>query len=118
MAEFAVVLPILAVLLFAVIQFGIVYNHYVTLTDAVRAGARKGVVSRYLGPGNAQQACENAVKSSASDLNTSDLQVLCESTWQPATDVKVTATYPYDINLLGFVVKSGRLTSVTTERVE
>jgi hypothetical protein len=33
-------------------------------------------------------------------------------------DVTVTATYPYSINLLGFVVKSGRLTSQTTERVE
>ena len=30
----------------------------------------------------------------------------------------VKATYPYSINLLGFVVKSGLLTSQTTERVE
>ena len=30
----------------------------------------------------------------------------------------VTATYPYKISLLGFVVKTGRLSSTTTERVE
>jgi hypothetical protein len=32
--------------------------------------------------------------------------------------VTVTATYGYSINLLGVVVKSGRLSSKTTERVE
>jgi hypothetical protein len=32
--------------------------------------------------------------------------------------VSVTATYPYSISLLGLVVKSGRLSSKTTERVE
>ena len=46
--EFALVLPILAFLLFAVIQFGIVFNNWVQLTDATRAGARKGAVSRHL----------------------------------------------------------------------
>ena len=44
--EFAIVLPILCLLLFGVIQFGILFNNYVTLTDAVRAGARKAAVSR------------------------------------------------------------------------
>jgi hypothetical protein len=33
-------------------------------------------------------------------------------------DVTVTATYPYKISLLGLVVKTGRLSSTTTERVE
>jgi len=46
MTEFALVLPILALLLFGVIQFGIVFNNYITLTDATRAGARKAAVSR------------------------------------------------------------------------
>ena len=33
-------------------------------------------------------------------------------------DVSVTAPYPYNISLLGMVVKSGNLSSTTTERVE
>lgn len=118
MVEFAFVVPILLVLVLAVIQFGITYNNYVTLTDAARAGARKAVVSRYLGAGNAAQACKDAVENSASDLNVTDLQVTCTSTWAPASDVEVNATYPYDINILGVVVKSGRLSTTTTERVE
>ena len=39
MTEFALVLPLLALLLFGVIQFGVFFHQYVTLTDAVRAGA-------------------------------------------------------------------------------
>ena len=46
LVEFALALPILVLLLFAVIQFGVVFNNYVTLTDATRAGARKAAVGR------------------------------------------------------------------------
>ena len=46
MVEFALVAPVLLLIVFAAVQFGILYNHYVTLTDATRAGARKAVVSR------------------------------------------------------------------------
>jgi Flp pilus assembly protein TadG len=113
--EFALALPILALLLFAVIQFGITFNNYVTLTDATRAGARKGAVARRLPNPNA--ACVKAVQDSATDLK-NGLQVTCTSTWQPGVDVKVNATYPYQISLLGLVVKSGQLSSTTTERVE
>jgi Flp pilus assembly protein TadG len=116
MTEFALVLPVLALLLFAVIQFGIVFNNYVTLTDATRAGARKAAVSRQTSdPVGVTVA---AVRSSGKDLKQSDLSVSVTSTWQPTADVSVTATYPYSISLLGMVVKSGRLSSTTTERVE
>jgi Flp pilus assembly protein TadG len=116
--EFAIVLPILCLLLFGIIQFGILFNNYVTLTDAVRAGARKAAVSRQITSGSPQQACLDQVKSSASDLDTSKLQTTCTSTWQPASSVTVTATYPYSISLLGLVVASGNLKSTTQERVE
>jgi Flp pilus assembly protein TadG len=118
LTEFALVLPILALLLFAVIQFGIVFNNYVTLTDSTRAGARKAVVSGRLGANAAQTACLKAVKDSATDLDSSKLSRSCTSTWSPGADVNVTATYPYQISLLGMVVKAGRLSSTTTERVE
>jgi len=114
--EFALALPILALLLFAVIQFGIAFNHYVTLTDATRAGARRAAVGRQLS--DPVGACQTAIRSSADDLDGSQLTTSCSSTWQPGADVTVNATYPYQISLLGLVVKSGRLTSTTTERVE
>jgi hypothetical protein len=40
------------------------------------------------------------------------------SSFDRGSDVTVTASYPYSISLLGVVVKSGRITSKTTERVE
>jgi Flp pilus assembly protein TadG len=114
--ELAIVLPILCVLLFGVIQFGILFNNYVTLTDAVRAGARKAAVSRQTS--NPRGICIDQVKASAGDLVQSKLQPDCQSTWAPASDVVVTAKYPYSISLLGLVVASGFLKSTTTERVE
>lgn len=116
LTEFAIVLPILALLLFGVIQFGIAFNNYITLTDAVRAGARKGAVGRHLQ--NPQAAVDQSVRNAATDLKSPDLQISINSSWTQGSDVTVTATYPYNINLLGVVVKSGRLSSSTTERVE
>ena len=116
LVEFALALPILVLLLFAVIQFGIAFNNYVTLTDATRAGARKAAVGRQLS--NPQSTTITAVRNSATDLKQGDLNVTVSSTWQPGADVNVTATYPYTINLLGIPVKTGRLSSTTTERVE
>ena len=116
MTEFALVLPLLALLLFGVIQFGIVFHQYVTLTDAVRAGARQGAVGRHVPDPSA--ATEARVRDSAADLDQGKLGVTVTSPWTQGSDVTVTATYPYNISLLGFVVNSGNLKSTTTERVE
>ena len=124
MTEFALVLPIFAVLLLAIVQFGIVFNNYVTLTDATRAGARKAAVSRFVGDHGASAVL--AVKTAASSLDQSSLNPTVTSTdasgavdWTtPGDVVTVTATYPYTINILGFSVQSGNLTSTTKERLE
>ena len=120
--EFAIVLPIFFLLIFAVIQFGIVFNNYITLTDAVRAGARTAAVSRHE-PSPKGAAAEARVRSAADSLDqdcagTTGLCVSVDGTWEHGEDVTVEASYPYAINLLGWVAASGRLTSATTERVE
>jgi Flp pilus assembly protein TadG len=116
LTEFAMVLPLLALLLFGVIQFGIVFHQYVTLTDAVRAGGRQGAVSRDLS--NPQGRVIDRVRTSAADLDSAKLGVTVTSTFVQGSDVQVVATYPYNISLLGIVVKSGTLRAQTTERVE
>jgi Flp pilus assembly protein TadG len=119
LVEFALVLPILCLLLFGVIQFGVVFNNYIDLTDAVRAGARKAAVSRQtLDPSGPTGVATQAVVSSAGDITIDPTKVSVTSTWQPGDPVTVQASYPYSISLLGFVVASGNLTSKTTERVE
>src|SRR5947208_834948 len=114
MTEFAVVLPVVALVLFAIIQFGIAFNNYLTLTDAVRRGARTAAVSRQTGTGTSDTVI--AVKNAASDLTQSKLAITVATSWAPGSDVTVTATYPYSISLFGLVVANGNLTSSTTER--
>jgi Flp pilus assembly protein TadG len=116
MVEFVLVAPILLLLVFGIVQFGIMLNNYVTLTDAVRVGARQAAVSR-TNP-NRVAVTTSRVKDSAGNLDDDQVVVDVDSTWDQGGDVTVTATYPYSISLLGFVVKSGTLTSETTERVE
>jgi Flp pilus assembly protein TadG len=114
--EFALVVPVLLFVIVAIIQFAVLYSNYVTLTDATRVGARVAAVSRTTCPGNTEQA----VRDSASTLKQADLNVTVTACpWTPGGQVTVTATYPYEIDLLGFIpVASGNLTSETTERVE
>ncbi len=73
MVEAAIVIPILCMVLFAIVQFGITFNNYLTLTDSVRAGAREASVSREAS--DPVGATVSAVRSSASDLNQSNLTV-------------------------------------------
>jgi Flp pilus assembly protein TadG len=117
-AELALVLPILCALLLGIAQLGIVWNNYVTITDAARAGARKAAVERFVGDGGASAITE--ARNSAANLDQSKLNVTVTSTnWNvPGSDVSVTVTYPYSINILGWTVQSGNLTSTTTERLE
>ena len=116
--EFAFVLPILLALILGIVQFGIAFNNYLTITDATRVGARKAAVSRFLGDNGA--AARTATYSAAGGLDPVKLNVDVQSTsWTtPGADVTVTATYPYSIDILGWVVRAGNLSSTTHERLE
>ena len=118
LVEFAFVMPVLVLILLAIIQFGGTYNHYISLTDGTRAGARKAVVSRSLA--DPVTAAKNAVKASAPALDPSKLAITVTPAppWSLGQQITITATYPYSINLLGKIVNSGSLTSTTKERVE
>ena len=120
MTEFAVVLPILVVLLFGIIQFGIAFNNYVVISDAARAGARKAAVSRE--SSDPVGDCRTAVLSAAYnlDMSQSGAGVTCtyDGSMQPGTTVTVEVDYPYSINLFGIPVASGQLKSVMKERLE
>ena len=120
MVEFAMVLPVLCLLLFGVIQFGLIFNNYVTLTDAVRAGARKAAVSRQTtAPGGPVGVTQQAVYDAATDLDRSKLPPpAVNSTWQHGDPVTVCADYPWNFDLVGVGIASGTLHTCTKERVE
>jgi Flp pilus assembly protein TadG len=118
MAEFAIVVPVLLLVLLGIMQLGVVYNNWVTLTDAARAGARKAAVCRSGCSPSATTATVNAVRNSAPNLNQTNLSVSVTSTWAQGSDATVSASYPWSINVMGVVVASGTMTASTTERVE
>lgn len=118
LVEFAALLPVLCLLLFGIIQFGVTFHDYLTVTDASRVGARKAAVSR-LG-GDMGASVEAAALEAATSLDDDLVTATCDSEdWNtPGSDVSCTVTYPYSIDVLGLVVAGGTLTSVTTERLE
>jgi Flp pilus assembly protein TadG len=118
--EFALVAPLLFALLLAIIQGGIAFHNYITVTDAARAAARKAITARISDVTPADIA--TAAKNAAGDLNAANVNVTVNPT-NPSlapggSTVTVTVTYPYSINVLGWSVASGNLTSQMTERLE
>lgn len=69
LAEVALVLPVLILLLFAIIEFGRVFSAHLTVVAASREGARYGVV------GATDAQIVEHVKESAAALDTSLLEV-------------------------------------------
>jgi Flp pilus assembly protein TadG len=118
--EFALVAPLLFALLLGIIQGGIVFHNYITVTDAARAAARKAVTARVANVSAAD--VQAAAQSAAGNLDLTGKVALADPsdpTFQQAgSTLTVTVTYPYSINVLGWVVASGNLTSRMTERLE
>jgi Flp pilus assembly protein TadG len=118
--EFALVVPILLVFLLAIIEVGIAFSHYVTLTDAARVGARKAITVRI--GGTTPDDSAQAVRDAAGGLDQSQLEVSVDDPdWSTSgSQITVTASYPYtfDIPLLGLSVMSGTITTKAEERLQ
>jgi Flp pilus assembly protein TadG len=127
LTEFALVLPVMLLILFGIIQFGIIFNNYINVTAASRQGARTGAVSVSSGCSGEPSVITSAAQSAATGLNTSNMTVtsnistLCagnNGSVPQGGQLTVTVTYPYSVSLLGLVVSSGNLSSSTTMRIE
>jgi Flp pilus assembly protein TadG len=125
--EFALVLPLLLLIVMGIIQFGNAFRTYITLTDAVRVGARQAAVARSIQPESDRiPLIEQKIKTSAASLDPNKLVISVDphdptngaTGWFASGDVTVRASYPFKINLLGIVVFDTTINSRTTERVE
>jgi Flp pilus assembly protein TadG len=116
MVEFTAVLPILAVLLFAIVEFGLTFKNYLTLADATREGARVAAVRNWAH----QDPCARVTDSADGLTPTVTVTGGCGGgvTLPRGSAVTVQAQHPYSIALLGLPVWSGTLTTQATERVE
>jgi Flp pilus assembly protein TadG len=140
--EFAMVLPLLSMLLVGIIYGGITFYDYVTLADAVAVGARE--LATNAGNNQACYLAEQALLNAATNLNTSNIKVSFPNTTvsgtynatdSPAMTCSVTegtaqsvqATYPCSltipfvgINLCPVQNSNGSsfISSQTTVRIE
>jgi Flp pilus assembly protein TadG len=119
--EFALVAPIMVALLLAIVQGGIAFHNYITITDAARAAARKAVTARVANVSVTD--IQNAAYAAAPDLKQANVKVAVADPTDPGfaqsgSTLTVTVTYPYAIHILGWTVASGNLTSRMTERLE
>jgi Flp pilus assembly protein TadG len=118
MVEFVIVLPILVMLLMGIMQFGLAFHNYLSITDATRVGARAAAVARTAG---ACAAATNAMQNTVSASQWSEISSRIKCTTPDGTDVgdpiKLVVKYPFEIGLPGFSA-SGDLTASATERLE
>ena len=92
MAELALILPIFLILVFAIVDFGIGFHSYITVTNSAREGARLGAV------GGTSAAIEQRVRDTASTLDQADLTVtVTNAQGQPGQSVVVDVDYQYDL---------------------
>jgi Flp pilus assembly protein TadG len=135
LVEFALVLPILLMIATGITSFGLVFYRYITLTDAVHAGARKLSLGR-----GAPDPCTDATNQTVAsadtpgvDLQPSDVTIFlgttrlqqpqsCSGTdsyWVQGNQVTVSATIKYSLTIFGVItVKNGTLTAQATDAIE
>jgi Flp pilus assembly protein TadG len=117
MLELALALPVLLIILTAILELGLTFVSYIEVTQAARAGARKAAIESTQTGGSS--AATAAAKSSTSLVDDSKLSVTTTSpSWGEDGEVKVRVTYPYSIDILGVVVRSGSMASDSTARIQ
>ena len=84
-------LPVLCLILFGIIQFGVTFHDYITVTDASRVGARKAAVSRFVGDSGA--AAEAAARTAANGLDDDLVDADALSRATPTTGTKRAAMF-------------------------
>ena len=119
LAEFVMVLPIFLILVFAIMDFGMGFHAWLTVTNSAREGARLGSVRAPIGgacdndPSTKADNVDCRVRETADSLDQSKLtvNVTCSSgtcPGTPGTSIVVDVDYDYDLitpldNLLGLI---------------
>jgi len=142
--EFALVLPVLLMLVIGIIQFGLLFNKYITLTDAARSGAQTLALGR-----NLSDPCDPAIAQTlgaASGIGLTASQVTlgfvaqsppptpppttadtCGSGSYPSESggtenvgdqATVTATQPFTLQLFGVPIVSLNLSSSASDAIQ
>jgi hypothetical protein len=104
MVEMVFVLPLLLLLVFAIAQFGLMFSRWLTLSNAVREGARAGVAWRGLNcnkatvEGDVQTVAGSYARAGGVPLadNAFTVTGACDG---PGSQLDVTASYDFKLNI-------------------
>jgi Flp pilus assembly protein TadG len=116
LVEFALVLPLLVLLLFGIIDFARIFHAYLTLDHAGREAARIASIGK-----NDTEVRQAAVDDAVSiGLTEGRVGVSPTGTRTSGTKVSITITYPIDFltPVIGEIVGSITLSDTTVMRVE
>ena len=107
LVEFALLLPILLILLFAIVDFGMGFHAYITVTNSAREGARLGAVHPPLnvssspcnGKSSLNKCIEDRVRATAdlADQSTKMTVTITNANGQSGQSVVVKADYQYNL---------------------
>jgi Flp pilus assembly protein TadG len=117
--EFALLLPVLLLVLLGIIQIGLFIFTTVDVRQATREGGRQLTVLRNDSGG--VQNVENKIAASVGgEVDTSKLSYTFSSPppWAPGTTVTMTVTYPDTLNVMGIVISDGPIKSTAKVTVE
>jgi len=91
-AEFALIVPIFLLLVFAIVDFGMGFHAWITVTNAAREGARLGAV------GGTQTEVEDQVYDTSASLDADQMTVLVTNAeGDPGEAVTVDVSYDYEL---------------------
>jgi Flp pilus assembly protein TadG len=93
--EFAILLPLLLMIVLGTIEFGRAYNAQITLTNAARDGVRVMAISN--NPAGAKTAAKNAAAAVSTGIPDSDVTL---STQVCTTGNQVTLTINYELSTI------------------
>jgi Flp pilus assembly protein TadG len=129
--EFALVLPMLLTILFAILQFGLTLNNDIQLTDSIREGARSFAISRAVG--TPVTAADATITSNAPSLmpianvgptfavngTTCSTDAACENLMSAGATATVKGTYSCNLTVMGVNFAKGcTLSATVTDLVE
>ncbi|MFD3157177.1 TadE/TadG family type IV pilus assembly protein [Haloimpatiens sp. FM7330] len=92
LVEFAIIFPLILLVVMAIAEFGMIFNAYLTINNAAREGARAGIV------GTSDVEIQNLVLAASPNLESQNLTIIItpnETSRTSGETLTVTLNYTY-----------------------
>lgn len=116
LAEFALVLPVLLLIVFGIVEFALAWREYQIVTNVAREGARISVVyDPNVDADSVRRAVENMLNGAGLNASKATITVgMCAAYSCEGLPDTVKVEYPYDFPVLGNLAGFGAITLSST----